>query len=226
MKVAWPGGAPVPAGRRRRCARGSMESLRHIVFAPDVILAGLTACRRRRRRDEPATLLDVAGRQLTRWPVFLPDGIHFLYFVRSATMNAGACTSVASTARVSMPAPLFRSESEAVYVPLSGRARASVLRRRTVGSRCVGSMRRRCCRRRCADHCGLSAGGTTLTQPAMLSASSDVLAFAASTIPFGNRLESSGGAANAFGSGTRPSRRTGLASRPTGVVSRASESID
>ena len=36
---------------------------------------------------------------------------------------------------------------------------------------------------------GLSAAGTTLAQPAMLSASTDVLAFAASTIAYGNRME-------------------------------------
>jgi eukaryotic-like serine/threonine-protein kinase len=37
-------------------------------------------------RAEPITLLDPAQAELShRWPVFLPDGLHFLYFVRSAS---------------------------------------------------------------------------------------------------------------------------------------------
>ena len=161
------------------------------MFAPDVILTGLFRVRTAGGPVEPATLLDPSlGDTSHCWPVFLPDGVHFLYFVRSAQddrrgLYLGRIDRPAAHANV----PLLRSDSNAVYVPVPGTPEGVLLyvangrieaRRFDSGTlSLVGDARA----------IALSAAGTTLIQPAMLSASADVLAFAASALPDGNRLE-------------------------------------
>jgi hypothetical protein len=55
-----------------------------IVFAPRQMESGLLRVSQNGGTVEPATLLDVPqGENSHRWPVFLPDGIHFLYYVRA-----------------------------------------------------------------------------------------------------------------------------------------------
>ena len=71
---------------------------------------------------EPATLLDPSlGDTSHCWPVFLPDGVHFLYFVRSAQDDRRGLY----LGRIDRPAAhadalLLRSDSNAVYVPVPG----------------------------------------------------------------------------------------------------------
>jgi hypothetical protein len=161
------------------------------VFAPDVILSGLFRVGPPGGTAEPATLLDPSlGDTAHCWPTFLPDGVHFLYFVRSAQDDRRGLY----LGRLDRPAAhagplLLRSDSNAVYVPLPGTpdgvllyvvsGRIEARRFDTTSLSLVGDARA----------IGLAAAGTTLTQPAMLSASADVLAYATSTVPYGNRLE-------------------------------------
>ena len=161
------------------------------MFAPDVILTGLFRVGTGGGPVEPATVLDPSlGDTAHCWPVFLPDGVHFLYFVRSAQDDRRGLY----LGRIDRPAAhadalLLRSDSNAVYVPVPGTREGVLLyvangrieaRRFDSGTlSLVGDARA----------IALSAAGTTLTQPAMLSASADVLAFAASAVPYGNRLE-------------------------------------
>jgi serine/threonine protein kinase len=191
MKVTWKGGAPVALAETLFPFGGTSNQTGTIVFAPDVILAGLFRVGASDETVEPATLLDPSlGDTSHCWPVFLPDGVHFLYFVRAAQDDRRGLY----LGRVDQPAAhvgplLLRSDSNAVYVPLpgtpeglllyvvNGRIEARRFDSRTLSL--VGDGR----------VISLSAAGTTLTQPAMLSASADVLAFAASTVPYGNRLE-------------------------------------
>jgi eukaryotic-like serine/threonine-protein kinase len=191
MKVAWKGGAPVALAEALFPFGGTSNPAGTIVFAPDVILTGLFRVGARGEAVEQATLLDPSlGDTSHLWPVFLPDGVHFLYFVRSAQDERRGLY----IGRIDRPAAhagtlLLRSDSNAVYVPLPGTPEGVLLyvvngrieaRRFDSGTlNFVGDARA----------IGLSAAGTTLTQPAMLSASADVLAFAASTVPYGNRLE-------------------------------------
>ena len=84
MKVALDGGAPVqlcdaPDGRG-----GSWSATGVIVFGAHQIESGLMRISQAGGEVEPATLLDAQqGENSHRWPVFLPDGRHFLYFVRA-----------------------------------------------------------------------------------------------------------------------------------------------
>ena len=50
-----------------------------IVFSPSPIWA-IAAGQRQRRTPTPLTKVDTASASSHRWPFFLPDGKHFLYF--------------------------------------------------------------------------------------------------------------------------------------------------
>lgn len=193
MKVAWPGGAAVPLAEEALFPFGGTWSPSGtIVFAPDVILAGLRRVAAGGGAAEPATVLDVAlGDTSHSWPVFLPDGVHFVYFLRSAQdERRGLYLARSDTPASPAGSLLLRSDSSAVYVPLPGNSEGVLLyvvdgrvEARRFDSRTMklaGDAR---------TIAGLSAAGTSLTQPAMLSASTDVLAFAATTVPYGNRIE-------------------------------------
>jgi serine/threonine protein kinase len=190
MKVAWPGGAPLPLAEAPFPLGGSWSQSGVLLFGPDVILAGLRRVTSDGGQIEEATRLDLdLGDNSHGWPSFLPDGRHFLYFVRS-TDDARRGIYVG---RVDRPASatgtlLWRTDSGAVYVPQSGtlgdllsvvNGRIEVRRFDTDRLALAAESRT----------IGLSASGTTLTESAMLSASPDVLAFATSTAPYGNRLE-------------------------------------
>jgi Tol biopolymer transport system component len=191
MKVAWRGGAPAPLAQALFPFGGTSNSAGTIVFAPDVILTGLFRVGPPGGKVESATLLDPSlGDTSHCWPAFLPDGVHFVYFVRSAQDDRRGLY----LGRIDQPAThadslLLRSDSNAVYVPVPGtpegvllyvvNGRIEARRFDTKSLSLVGDTRA----------IGLAAAGTTLIQPAMLSASADVLAFAVSTVPYGNRLE-------------------------------------
>ena len=93
------------------------------MFGPNMIFEGLARVSADGGPVQPATLVDFdRGENSHRWPVFLPDGIHFLFFVRASIDERRGVY----VARLDRPAstpgsPLFRSESEAVFVPTSGR---------------------------------------------------------------------------------------------------------
>jgi hypothetical protein len=193
MKVAWPGGAPVPLAEGALFPFGGTWSRSGtILFAPDVIMAGLRRVAASGGATEQATRLDVGGGDTSHtWPVFLPDGIHFLYFVRSAHDERRGVYIGRVDDRGSRANPLLlRSDSNVVYVLLPDGAEGVLLY--IVNGR-VEARRFDAATLQLAGDArtivGLSAAGTTLTQPAMLNASTEVLAFAASTIPYGNRIE-------------------------------------
>ena len=191
MKVAWPGGGPVPVARAAPFPLGGAWSRSGtIVFAPDVILAGLRRVGGGGAATEPITTVDVtAGDTSHAWPVFLPDGVHFLYFVRSENDERRGVY----VGRIDDPGAgslLLRSDSNVVHVPLPGADEGVLLY--SVNNRVEARRFDSRALRLAGDArtiAGLSAAGAALTQPAMLSASSDVLAFAEETVPYGNRIE-------------------------------------
>src|SRR6185295_2410390 len=139
---------------------------------------------------EPVTLLDLnRGENSHRWPEFLPDGVHVLFHVRASTDERRGVY----VARIDRPAsipgsPLFRSESEAVFVPTSGRERGVLL------SAADGQLEARpfdaAALRLDGDPRTLpvAAGANTPYHPVMLSASADLLATVAAPMPFGVKL--------------------------------------
>jgi serine/threonine-protein kinase len=120
MKVALDGGAPVEICAAPDARGGTWSTSGVIVFSPLMIESGLMKVPAGGGAAEPATLLDAAqGENSHRWPMFLPDAIHFLYFVRSL----GEDRRGVYVGRIDRPAstpgtPLFRSETEALYAPL------------------------------------------------------------------------------------------------------------
>jgi len=191
MKVAIDGGAPVkicvaPDGRGAAWSPSGT-----IVFSPASIFAGLSRVSAAGGTPEPATLLDAAHAENShRWPAFLPDGIHFLYFVRSViTERRGVYVG-----RIDRPAsapgtPLFRSETEGVYAPLEGDGGALL----SVGAGQIDFRpfdARRLVLTGDPIRLPLPAGGNTPRQASMLSVSADVLAHVGSPLPYGQRLAS------------------------------------
>ena len=193
MKIALKGGAPVDLGAAPFPFGGAASPLGTIVFAPDVVMSGLSRVSAGGGPVEPATLLDTSlGDTSHCWPAFLPDGVHFLYFVRSARDERRGLYLGRSDRPAEHAGPqLLRSDSNAVYVDVPGTSQDLLLY--VVNGRVEA-------RRFDAKYLmlagdartiGVAAAGTTIYQPAMLSASADVLVFATSTVPyeFRHRLE-------------------------------------
>ena len=190
MKVVVAGGVPVvvcdaPDGRG-----GTWSPTGTIVFSPNLIFEGLAKVSADGGPVEPATLVDVdRGENSHRWPVFLPDGVHVLFHVRASTDERRGVY----VARVDRPAskpgaPLFRSESEAVFVSTSGRELGVLL------SAAEGQLQARpfdaAALRLVGDPRTLKVpvGANTPYHPAMLSASADLLATVAVSMPAGVQL--------------------------------------
>jgi Tol biopolymer transport system component len=191
MKVALDGGAPVELADAPNARGGAWSRSGVIVFSPDVIGTALLKVSDSGGRAEPITLLDAEkGDNSHRYPVFLPDGVHFLYFVRSLTderrgMYVGRIDRPASKP----DAPFLQSESNAVFAPLPGRggvlfyeANGSIELRRFDPDRLkfVGD----------PQTLPIKVGSQTPNHPVMLSASESALAFAPSSVPYGERLAS------------------------------------
>ena len=129
MRVAVAGGVPVvicdvPDGKG-----GAWSPSGTIVFGPNMIFSGLAKVSANGGPVEPATLIDLErGENSHRWPVFLPDGVHFLYFVRASVDERRGVYVARIDQPASMPGvPLFGSESEATFIATSGRERGVLL---------------------------------------------------------------------------------------------------
>ncbi len=190
MKVVVAGGVPVvicdaPDGRG-----GAWSPTGTIVFGPNLIFEGLAKVSADGGPVEPATLVDVdRGENSHRWPVFLPDGVHVLFHVRATTDDRRGVY----VARIDRPAskpgtPLFRSESDAVFIPTSGRQLGVLL------STADGQLQARpfdaAALRLVGDPRTLpvAVGANTPYHPAMLSASADLLATVGMPMPAGVQL--------------------------------------
>jgi serine/threonine protein kinase/Tol biopolymer transport system component len=190
MKVAIDGGAPVEICAAMDGRGGAWSTNGVIVFSQHLIDLGLSRVPAEGGQVEPATLLDRAqGENSHRWPVFLPDGVHFLYFVRSLrTERRGVYVGRVDRAAAAPGAPLFRSESEALYATLDRAGRGVLL------SPANGRLEARPFDARQQRLVGdpttidLSVSEGTPYHPAMFSVSDDVLAYVSAPIPWGQRL--------------------------------------
>ena len=205
MKVVVTGGVPVvvcdaPDGRG-----GTWSPTGTIVFSPNLIFEGLAKVSADGGPVEPVTLVDVdRGENSHRWPVFLPDGVHVLFHVRASTDERRGVYVARIDRPASKPgAPLFASESEALFVSTSGRELGVLL------SAAEGQLQARpfdaAALRLVGDPRTLKVpvGANTPYHPAMLSASADLLATVATPMPAGVRL----GTVGRDGTGLRLSSR-------------------
>ncbi len=193
MKLPLPGGTPVVLADALDGRGGTWNRHGVIVYGPDLVGSPLFKVTADGGRAEPITRLDHTQAELShRWPAFLPDGVHFLYFVRSANEGRRGVYVGRIDAPAAMPgAPLLRSESEAVWVPDAADARSGDLL--TVNQQRI-EVRRFDAERLMFVGDGkaldLRAGEQTPYHPSMFSASQTTLAFASDGVPFGQRLAS------------------------------------
>jgi serine/threonine protein kinase len=190
MKVAVSGGVPVVICDAPDGKGGTWSPTGMIVFGPNLIFAGLAKVSADGGSVQPATLVDFdRGENSHRWPVFLPDGIHVLFHVRASRDDRRGVYIARVDRPASTPgAPLFRSESEAVFVPTLGQEHGVLL------SAANGQLQARPFDAAALKLLGdprtlpVPAGANTPYHSAMLSASADLLATVAVPIPFGVRL--------------------------------------
>jgi len=193
MKLALKGGAPVALADAMDGRGGTWSGRGIIVYQPDLVGSALFKVPGTGGPAEPVTRLDGTQADLShRWPVFLPDGIHFLYFVRSVNEKRRGVYVGRVDAPAAMPgAPLLLSESEPVWVPDASDAR--------FGDLLTVNQRRIEVRRLDAERLMLigdaralewRAGAQTPYHSSLVSASQTTLAFASDRVPFGQRLAS------------------------------------
>jgi Tol biopolymer transport system component len=193
LKVAIDSGVPVEICAAVNPMGGAWGSRGVIVFAPNTIYAGLLRVAASGGTPEPATELDSArGENSHRWPVFLPDGIHFVYFVRSvAAERRGVYLARIDRAAARPGEPLFRSESDALYLP-TDEASHGVLLNAAGGHIDVHPFdTRRLTLDGDPTRIDLPASGITPHHRSMLSGSTNLLTHVASSVPYGQRLVSS-----------------------------------
>jgi eukaryotic-like serine/threonine-protein kinase len=190
MKVDLPFGAPTVITTAPAARGGTWSTSGTIVFAPVAILAGLSRVSAEGGTATRATLLDLSLGDSSHWyPAALPDGRHFLYFVRSINDERRGIY----LGRLDRPAAgadtlLFRADSGVVFVPLAGRnegdlfyffnGRAEVRRFNLANMTASANART----------LSFTPGEGTLRNPMMLSASPDVLAYVEAVVPGDNRL--------------------------------------
>jgi serine/threonine protein kinase/Tol biopolymer transport system component len=186
LKVAVRAGAPVELANAPVPRGGSWSASGTIVFQPHYRDAGLEKLPAAGGPVEPATVLDASlGDVSHRWPAFLPDGVHFLYHLTGIDdSRRGVYIGRIDTPASRAATPLFTSETGAVYE--NGMLLSAVNDR--IEARPFDPVRRVIVGD--AQAISLPAAASTLNQPALIHASSDVLAFARSTIPHGNFLAS------------------------------------
>jgi Tol biopolymer transport system component len=192
MKVSLPDGAPVPIADAPHGRGGAWTSSGVIVFAPDVVLSGLSRVPAEGGKAEPLTLVDAArGETSHYWPVALPDGIHFLYFVRSVDSRRRGIY----LGRVDQPAqrpgePLFYADSGATLLPRAGSDQADLvyLANDRVEARRFDT--RRLTAAATARTLEFLPAERTLQSAVAVTASEGVMAFTDSVVPTGNRLAS------------------------------------
>ena len=191
-RVAVVDGVPIEICAATNPRGGAWGSRGTIVFAPDSIYTGLSRVSADGGTPEPITLLATAlGENAHRWPSFLPDGTHFVYFVRSIVAERRG----AYLGRIDRPAapptePILRSESEAIYLPLAG-ARGVLMTAASGRVDLYPFDAQRFVLTGEPRSLPLAVGGNTPRHASMLGGSTHVVTHAETSIPYGDRLVSS-----------------------------------
>ena len=175
--------APDPRG-------GTWSPTGVIVFQPDYRDSPLWRVSDKGGRAEPVTTLDSKQDDVShRWPCFLPDGRHFLYFGLSVDDGRrGVYVASLDELAGQSPRPVFLSDSGAIYAPGASRSEGLLLSAKDgrIEVRLFDAVRLTVT----GDARALDTNTTPATphHPALMSASATVLAYASALIPWGNRI--------------------------------------
>ena len=187
MKVALQGGPPVVLADADDARGGTWGRKDVIVFQPDFRDSGLFRVSADGGPAEPVTQLDEAADEIGhRYPVFLPDGVHFLYqTVSTIDERRGVYLASVDASTPGAAVRLFRSDVPTTYVAGPNHTTGFLLS--AVNERIearpfdpttltlTGEPR----------SITLAAASATLRHEPLLSASPDVLAFAGVPVPSG-----------------------------------------
>jgi len=200
MKVSVAGGAPLTVveavrstavGTRRTEQGGAWSRTGQIVYGAD---HGEPSLSRVSAIGGAVTAVTVLARERDsrhRFPSFLPDGSHFLFFAGAVTEDWRG-VYIASIDEPPQPPQrrLLQSESEAVYVSLPAHETGTLLyvANGRVQAQPFDPVRRELVGR--AQPLPIEAGGPTLYHGSLLGASPDVLAYSPSPIVVGDRISS------------------------------------
>ena len=179
MKTALQGGAPVDLAEAPDARGGTWSRSGVIVFQPFFRDRGLARISAEGGEVQPATQLDVTSSDTThKWPVFLPDGVHFLYLVLSVDESRrGIYVGRLSEQPSRATARIFPTASGVQYVVPDGHDTGFLLSisEGQIEARPFDAERRALT----GDplSLGVAVGETTLHFPPMLGVSSPLLAF-------------------------------------------------
>ncbi|HEX2455540.1 MAG TPA: protein kinase [Vicinamibacterales bacterium] len=189
-KIAATGGPVTDIAAAPDFRGGTWSPAGVIVFQPNYRDAPLLRVSDQGGPTQPVTTVDLkVGDVSHRWPSFLPDGRHFLYFGLSVDDGRRGVYVGSLDELAAQPArPLFLSDSGAIYAP--GPSRSEGLLLSAQGGRIevrpfdAGRLMVT------GDARALETNATPATphHPALMSASATVLAYTAGVIPWGNRI--------------------------------------
>jgi serine/threonine protein kinase len=190
QKVAAAGGPAAILADAPDAKGGAWSRAGFIVFQPTYRDTPLMRVSDQGGPVEPATVLDTAQDDVGhKWPAFLPDGRHFLYFGSSVRDDRrGVYVGSLDEPRAQPAAPLFLSDSGAVFVPVDGQPHGLLLS--AAGGRIEVRSFDAARRAVVGDARSIDVNATSATphHAALLNASSDVLAYSSGLIPWGFRF--------------------------------------
>ena len=189
-KIASTGGPVTDIADAPDARGGTWSPAGVIVFQPNYRDAPLLRVSDQGGPTQPVTTVDLKLEDVShRWPSFLPDGRHFLYFGLSVNDGRrGVYVGSLDEPAAQPTRPLFLSDSGATFAPGASRSEGLLLSanggrievRPFDAARLMVS----------GDARALETNATPATphHPALMSASATVLAYASGVIPWGNRI--------------------------------------
>jgi Tol biopolymer transport system component len=188
QKIATTGGPVTDIADAPDARGGTWSPAGVIVFQPIYRDSPLLRVSDQGGRAEPVTTLDIKQDDVShRWPSFLPDGRHFLYF--GVSVNDGRRgVYVGSLDELTPPTrPIFLSDSGAIYAPGARRSEGFVLSANNGRIEVRPFDADRLIVTGDAHALEMNATTTSPHHPSLMSASATVLAYASGVIPWGNR---------------------------------------
>jgi Tol biopolymer transport system component len=191
-KIAATGGPVTDIADAPDARGGTWSPAGVIVFQPHFRDAPLLRVSDQGGPTLPVTTVDLKLEDVShRWPSFLPDGRHFLYFGLSVDDGRRGVYVGSLDELAAQPArPVFLSDSGAVYAPGASRSQGLLLSAQggRIEVRPFDAVRLIVT----GDARALETNATPATphHPALMSASATVLAYASGVIPWGNRIAS------------------------------------